>query len=143
MTTRQDIWSQEGDLLLAEVVLRHIQKGGTQLQAFEEVGKLLSRTPGACGFRWNSFLRKRYKKEIEFSKLQRNKLKEQRQMNRTEEDKSARQVEADYEHNIDQNVKKVPFTFQSIIKYLEEVYNKAQTSSSIEDKEKIKELEMV
>ena len=37
--TRQDAWTQDEDLLLAEVVLRHIREGGTQLQAFEEVGK--------------------------------------------------------------------------------------------------------
>ena len=37
--TRQDAWSQDEDLLLAEVVLRYIREGGTQLQAFEEVGK--------------------------------------------------------------------------------------------------------
>ena len=52
--TRQDAWTQDEDLLLAEVVLRHIREGGTQLQAFEEVGKRLSRTAAACGFRWNS-----------------------------------------------------------------------------------------
>ncbi len=39
--TRQDAWTQDEDLLLAEVVLRHIREGGTQLQAFEEVGKKL------------------------------------------------------------------------------------------------------
>ena len=38
-TTRQDAWTQDEDLLLAEVVLRSIREGGTQLQAFEEVGK--------------------------------------------------------------------------------------------------------
>ena len=37
-TTRQDAWTQDEDLLLAEVVLRHIREGGTQLAAFEEVG---------------------------------------------------------------------------------------------------------
>jgi RsfA family transcription factor len=37
--TRQDAWTQDEDILLAEVVLRHIREGGTQLSAFEEVGK--------------------------------------------------------------------------------------------------------
>jgi len=62
--TRQDAWSQDEDLLLAEVVLRHIREGGTQLQAFEEVGKQLTRTSAACGFRWNSYVRKQYKSGI-------------------------------------------------------------------------------
>jgi prespore-specific regulator len=74
-TTRQDAWNQDEDLLLAEVVLRHIREGGTQLQAFEEVGKKLSRTSAACGFRWNSYVRKQYKSGIEMAKKQRKELK--------------------------------------------------------------------
>ncbi|GAE94123.1 prespore specific transcriptional activator RsfA [Gracilibacillus boraciitolerans JCM 21714] len=35
---RQDAWSHEDDLLLAETVLRHIREGSTQLKAFDEVG---------------------------------------------------------------------------------------------------------
>src|SRR3954468_7006810 len=75
--TRQDAWSQDEDLLLAEVVLRHIREGGTQLQAFEEVGKQLTRTSAACGFRWNSYVRKQYKTGIELAKKQRKELKKQ------------------------------------------------------------------
>jgi prespore-specific regulator len=70
-SNRQDAWSQDEDVLLAEVVLRHIREGGTQLQAFEEVGRKLSRTSAACGFRWNSFVRKQYKSGIELAKKQR------------------------------------------------------------------------
>ena len=68
---RQDAWNQDEDLLLAEVVLRHIREGSTQLRAFEEVGRQLSRTSAACGFRWNSFVRKQYKSGIELAKKQR------------------------------------------------------------------------
>ena len=74
-TTRQDAWSNDEDILLAEIVLRHIREGGTQLQAFEEVGKLLSRTSAACGFRWNSYVRKQYKSGIELAKKQRKQVK--------------------------------------------------------------------
>ncbi|HWJ80061.1 MAG TPA: RsfA family transcriptional regulator [Niallia sp.] len=74
-TTRQDAWSKDEDVLLAEIVLRHIREGGTQLQAFEEVGKLLTRTSAACGFRWNSYVRKQYKSGIELAKKQRKQLK--------------------------------------------------------------------
>lgn len=73
---RQDAWTQDEDLLLAEVVLRHIREGGTQLQAFKEVGKQLSRTSAACGFRWNSYVRKQYKSGIELSKKLRKELKQ-------------------------------------------------------------------
>ncbi|PGM62723.1 RsfA family transcriptional regulator [Bacillus cereus] len=67
-TTRQDAWTDDEDLLLAEVVLRHIREGGTQLSAFKEVGRDLSRTPAACGFRWNSYVRKQHRKRIEEAK---------------------------------------------------------------------------
>lgn len=74
---RQDAWNQDEDLLLAEVVLRHIREGSTQLRAFEEVGRQLSRTSAACGFRWNSFVRKQYKSGIELAKKQRKEYKTQ------------------------------------------------------------------
>lgn len=74
---RQDAWNHDDDLLLAEVVLRHIREGSTQLTAFEEVGDRLSRTPAACGFRWNSLVRKNYQSAIELAKKQRKQLKDQ------------------------------------------------------------------
>lgn len=74
-TVRQDAWTQDEDLLLAEVVLKYIREGGTQLSAFEEVGRKLSRTSAACGFRWNSFVRKQYKQGIELAKKQRKEMK--------------------------------------------------------------------
>ena len=72
---RQDAWNQDEDLLLAEVVLRHIREGSTQLSAFEEVGDSLSRTPAACGFRWNSSIRKQYESAIQLAKKQRKQVK--------------------------------------------------------------------
>lgn len=73
--SRQDAWTQDEDLILAELVLRHIREGSTQLIAFEEVGKRLSRTPAACGFRWNSYVRKQYISGIELAKKQRKESK--------------------------------------------------------------------
>jgi prespore-specific regulator len=138
--TRQDAWSQDEDLLLAEVVLRHIREGGTQLQAFEEVGKQLSRTSAACGFRWNSFVRKQYKSGIELAKKQRKELKKQ-----------TVQVEEEKGTEIVGVVEQIPsnegfVTFQTVIHFLEGLHRRAQVSTNIEkDKEKsfekIKELE--
>ena len=76
---RQDAWSHEDDLLLAETVLRHIREGSTQLEAFEEVGDKLNRTGAACGFRWNAIVRKKYEKAIELAKKQRKELKRTQQ----------------------------------------------------------------
>lgn len=70
---RQDAWSQDDDLMLAEVTLRHIREGSTQLSAFEEVGERIGRTSAACGFRWNSFVRKQYEEAIQIAKQQRHK----------------------------------------------------------------------
>lgn len=72
---RQDAWSEEDDLLLADTVLRHIREGGTQLQAFDEVGDKLNRTSAACGFRWNAIVRNRYQQAIEIAKKQRKEKK--------------------------------------------------------------------
>lgn len=73
--SRQDAWTEDDDLLLAEVTLRHIREGSTQLAAFEEVGFRLGRTAAACGFRWNSYVRKKYESAIQIAKAQRQQLK--------------------------------------------------------------------
>lgn len=75
MKTRQDAWTHEEDILLAETVLRYIREGGTQLAAFEEVGDRLNRTAAACGFRWNAEVRKRYVEAIDLAKKQRKERK--------------------------------------------------------------------
>lgn len=71
MKDRQDAWSEENDLLLAETVLRHVREGSTQLNAFEEVGDKLNRTSAACGFRWNAVVRHDYEKALQLAKKQR------------------------------------------------------------------------
>jgi prespore-specific regulator len=71
MKVRQDAWTDENDLLLAETVLRHVREGSTQLNAFEEVGDKLNRTSAACGFRWNAVVRHRYEKALQLAKKQR------------------------------------------------------------------------
>lgn len=69
--TRQDAWTKDEDLLLAETILRYIREGKTQLDAFKEVAKRLSRTPAACGFRWNSTIRKQYTDAIDHARAER------------------------------------------------------------------------
>ncbi|MDC3412820.1 RsfA family transcriptional regulator [Aquibacillus sp. 3ASR75-11] len=69
--TRQDAWTEDEDILLAETVLRHIREGKTQLEAFKEVAKKLSRTSAACGFRWNATIRKQYQKAVQLAKQER------------------------------------------------------------------------
>lgn len=71
MKQRQDAWTEEDDLLLAETVLRHVREGSTQLNAFEEVGDKLNRTSAACGFRWNAVVRRRYEQALQLAKRQR------------------------------------------------------------------------
>jgi prespore-specific regulator len=70
---RQDAWTPDDDLVLAEITLRHIREGSTQLTAFEEVAEKLGRTPAACGFRWNSCVRKKYEAAIQIAKAHRQK----------------------------------------------------------------------
>src|SRR5690625_5369493 len=79
---RQDAWSHEDDLLLAETVLRHVREGSTQLNAFDEVGDKLNRTSAACGFRWNAEVRRKYDNAVDLAKRQR---KERKRALRSEE----------------------------------------------------------
>ncbi|PNB65039.1 RsfA family transcriptional regulator, partial [Pseudomonas sp. FW305-BF6] len=53
VANRQDAWTKEEDNYLAEVVLKSINEGSTQLTAFKIVAGNLSRTAAACGYRWN------------------------------------------------------------------------------------------
>ncbi|EEL48299.1 RsfA family transcriptional regulator [Bacillus mycoides] len=71
MKVRQDAWTDEDDLLLAETVLRHVREGSTQLNAFEEVGDQLNRTSAACGFRWNAVVRYSYEQALQLAKRHR------------------------------------------------------------------------
>lgn len=72
--TRQDAWTKEEDELLAETVLQYIKNGNTQLEAFKAVAAKLSRTPAACGFRWNATIRKQYEDEIRYAKEERKRV---------------------------------------------------------------------
>lgn len=73
--SRQDAWTHENDVLLAETVLRHVREGSTQLNAFEEVGDLLNRTSAACGFRWNAVIRHKYEQALQLAKKYRKEKK--------------------------------------------------------------------
>ncbi|MFZ7946758.1 MULTISPECIES: RsfA family transcriptional regulator [Bacillaceae] len=142
--TRQDAWSQDEDLLLAEVVLRHIREGGTQLQAFEEVGKQLSRTSAACGFRWNSYVRKQYKSGIELAKKQRKELKKHDAP--AEREPSQEPAKVDFVQSPPGCEQGTTITFPAVMHYLEGLHQQAEASSSFEEdrkqsSEKIKELE--
>lgn len=75
MKVRQDAWSHEDDVLLAESVLTHIKEGSTQLRAFDEVGDALNRTSAACGFRWNAVVRQKHLKAIADAKRERKERK--------------------------------------------------------------------
>ncbi len=89
MKQRQDAWSKEDDLLLAETVLRHVREGSTQLNAFEEVGDQLNRTSAACGFRWNAVVRQQYEKALGLAKKQR---KQRSRLLKTEQKKEKEEL---------------------------------------------------
>ncbi|BCB03247.1 RsfA family transcriptional regulator [Bacillus sp. KH172YL63] len=125
-SNRQDAWSQDEDVLLAEVVLRFIREGGTQLQAFEEVGRKLSRTAAACGFRWNSFVRKQYKSGIELAKKQRKHSKKHTPMIKPASvpQESKKEQDADELHG-------EVFSMDGMIKYLQKAEEAVQNEERI------------
>lgn len=146
-TTRQDAWTQDEDLLLAEVVLRSIREGGTQLQAFEEVGKKLSRTAAACGFRWNSTIRKQYKTGIELAKKQRKEIKKNSESEPKEQEFA---IESSFIPNKEtegpSQMVEEEIVFEEILVYLNKLYERSQGLKEYEEslgtyKEKIIELE--
>ncbi len=77
-TMRQDAWTMEDDAILAEIVLRHIRDGSTQLAGFNESSRRLGRTAAACGFRWNACVRKQQRPVIEVAKEERKERKSER-----------------------------------------------------------------
>ncbi|MBY0097771.1 RsfA family transcriptional regulator [Mesobacillus maritimus] len=138
--TRQDAWTDDEDLMLAETVLRHIREGGTQLRAFEEVGKKLSRTGAACGFRWNSFVRKQYQSGIELAKKQRKELKKQ---SKKVEDEPV--IEKAIEDAADLNEVE-SLTIEAVKSFLDDLQEKVERASVHQDDlskydQRVKELE--
>lgn len=144
-STRQDAWTHDEDLLLAEIVLRHIREGGTQLQAFEKVGKELTRTAAACGFRWNSYVRKQYQSGIELAKKQRKERKQNPPVEEAVQVLEADQTSLEVQAAISEEEEKI-FRFEDLVSYLKDLYEKAEKSSlQSEDlktyKEQIEKLE--
>ncbi|MFD1362958.1 RsfA family transcriptional regulator [Lentibacillus salinarum] len=129
---RQDAWSHEDDLLLAETVLRHIREGSTQLNAFEEVGDHLNRTSAACGFRWNAEVRNKYHDAIELAKRQR---KEKKRAAAVEAKQPVVTVPADDEtqpvntENEEPQQPQPPLTMDSIIEFLQQFKKDYQASN--------------
>jgi len=136
---RQDAWSHEDDLLLAETVLRHIREGSTQLNAFEEVGDELNRTSAACGFRWNAEVRNKYIQAIEVAKKQRKQKKRAQAADLKTESHNHKMIE--YEPvNEDVNLIMAPdelekdLTLETVIAYLQSLSQDHQQSSHIRNK---------
>jgi hypothetical protein len=129
-STRQDAWTHDEDLLLAEIVLRHIREGGTQLQAFEEVGKQMNRTAAACGFRWNSYVRKQYKSGIELAKKQR-KERKAKAVEKLEEAPLSKEPEVTQE--ISQSNGSEELTLHKVISYLQNLLEAEKEASVLKE----------
>lgn len=71
---RQDSWTKDEDMMLTEIVLRHIRSGKTQLEAFEQAGQALTRTSAACGFRWNATIRNQHLEAIDLARSRRKQI---------------------------------------------------------------------
>ncbi|RUT36396.1 RsfA family transcriptional regulator [Paenibacillus zeisoli] len=145
---RQDAWSAEDDLILAEVTLRHIREGSTQLTAFEEVGEKIARTPAACGFRWNSCVRKKYEAAIQIAKAQRQKrnyLKKQSPLMGGSSMASLTSIDLEEGLYKSEGVTEETLSIDAVIRFLRQWKNTVQESSrhmrSLEKKIRDKEEE--
>ncbi|WP_332690004.1 RsfA family transcriptional regulator [Halalkalibacter lacteus] len=148
-TIRQDAWSTDEDLILAEVVLRHIREGSTQLSAFEEVGERLSRTSAACGFRWNSAIRKKYESAIALAKKQRSKGKkqlfektewlEESSEEVTEPVATLPEVREDIQEKVEKNGKETSsITMETVLSFLSNYHESMKNRIPTEEIEKLK-----
>ncbi|MET3194349.1 RsfA family transcriptional regulator [Bacillus sp. OAE603] len=124
VANRQDAWTKEEDNYLAEVVLKSINEGSTQLTAFKIVAGNLSRTAAACGYRWNSFVRKFYKEEIENAKV--NSKKQATNKNELNDEVPKPQTEIELPEVVssesDQEV-----SFEAVFQFLETVKEKVES----------------
>jgi prespore-specific regulator len=117
---RQDAWNHDEDLLLAETVLRHIREGGTQLAAFDEVAEKLSRTSAACGFRWNSTVRKQYDSAIQLAKKARKEAKLHHVLNRNTSSSEKNEMVTVQEEKRFLTVKEKTAWYDELITFLKE-----------------------
>ncbi|MBP0724802.1 RsfA family transcriptional regulator [Bacillus sp. RG28] len=124
VANRQDAWTKEEDTYLAEVVLKTINEGETQLAAFKIVAKELSRTPAACGYRWNSFVRKFYKEDIENAKNSSKKLEKGKKVETIHTIQKNEQVNTAYEEEI---------TFNAVYDFLKNLEKKVDIQQSIKE----------
>lgn len=132
---RQDAWTKDEDCILAEVTLRHIREGSTQLVAFEEVGEKLTRTPAACGFRWNSLIRKQYEKAIAEAKKvrkERNKKKTRQLVTLAAESDSSISKEENERNERENNI-----TLHDIIVFLQKLQSDGPASKNLEAENKV------
>ncbi|WP_100404578.1 RsfA family transcriptional regulator [Bacillus solitudinis] len=147
---RQDAWSTDEDLILAEVVLRHIREGGTQLAAFEEVGDRLSRTSAACGFRWNSAIRKKYESAIALARKQRNKGRKPGETVKEENWEEEVSNEMSPSNDVvDQALplkvskpakdRKLTITMEQVLEFLTDYHHQKEDASNIEELEQLKQ----
>lgn len=125
---RQDAWSHEDNLLLAETVLRHIRQGSTQLNAFEEVGDRLNRTSAACGFRWNAEVRQDYEQAVDIAKRQRKQNKRE-QFRKKSKQSALKDLNIPEQHRSnfvdkDTNIKQDSLDLDQVINYLVDLKQK-------------------
>jgi len=127
---RQDAWSSEDDLLLAETVLRHVREGSTQLNAFEEVGDELNRTSAACGFRWNAEVRKKYDQAMELAKRQRKEKKRAEESHSSRPTKPVTVMQDEYESDTQPiQTTNSTMTMEHVIHFLKDIEKNVQSSN--------------
>lgn len=131
VANRQDAWTKDEDNYLAEVVLKTINEGSTQLMAFKVVAKNLSRTAAACGYRWNSFVRKFYKEEIE--KAKNGSKKQAVSSNEVEPTQDLETITNQTHEEATTEKGHSEITFESVYKFLEYLRLKVDAGGRIKD----------
>lgn len=121
---RKDSWQDSEDQFLANMVIEHIKRGSTQLAAFEDAGNRLRRSSAACGFRWNSEVRKQYEEAIQEAK------ECWRNLKRNKSRKQELQISSLSESNQEMLIEQVKFALNRIEDQIKGMYRELDNRSS-------------
>lgn len=132
---RQDAWMHAEDVKLAEIILRHIKEGSTQLAGFAEAGSILSRTPAACGFRWNSSIRKLYDQELQEAKA----IRKARKKKKKKGDLEARLPKDQFAEKLEQKRHISESEIDQLIRFLTDLKEQSSDGDSEEEENLLRE----
>lgn len=79
-------WSEEDDLNIAEIALRHLRENGTTIAAFDEISRKISIEADLCESRWEDIVKYKYESARQIARAQFEKRKSTKPSKKTMKD---------------------------------------------------------